>query len=35
MEVEGLVIQSLLKGDASHLTGGAISVQVFTSFRSP
>ena len=35
MEVKGLVIQSLRIGDASHLTGGAISLQVFTSFRSP
>ena len=29
MEVKGLVIQFLRMGDASHLTGGAISVQVF------
>ena len=35
MEVKGLVIQSLSMGGASHLTGGAISLQVFTSFRSP
>ena len=32
MEVKGLVIQSLWMGDASHLTGGAISLQVFISF---
>ena len=35
MEVKGLFIQSLRMGDASHLTGGAISLQVFNSFRSP
>ena len=34
MEVKGLVIQSLSMGDASHLTGGAISLEVFTFFRS-
>ena len=34
MEVKGLFIQSLSMGDASHLTDGAISVQVLIHFIS-
>ena len=34
-ESKGISYSISLLGDASYLTGGAISVQVFTSFRSP